>query len=36
MNAFYKRLIETVALKSVTSGFAKERIKSETAYVIAR
>lgn len=31
---FYKRLIATVPLKNVTSRFAMERIKSETAYVI--
>ena len=34
-DAFYKRLIATVSLKNVTSRFAMERIKSETAYVIA-
>lgn len=34
-DGFYKRLIATVPLKSVTSRFAMERIKSETAYVIA-
>ena len=32
---FYKRLISTVALRNVTSRFAMERIKSETAYKIA-
>ena len=35
-DGFYKRLISTVSLKSVTSRFAMERIKSETAYVIAK
>ena len=35
-DAFYKRPIGTAALKSATSRFAMERIKSETAYVIAR
>ena len=34
-DAFYKRLIGIVSLKSVTSRFAMERIKSETAYAIA-
>ena len=34
-DAFYKRLIATVNLRTVTSRFATERIKSETAYVIA-
>ncbi len=34
-DAFYKRLIGVVSLKTVTSRFAMERIKSETAYVIA-
>lgn len=34
-DGFYKRLISTVSLKGVTSRFAMERIKSETAYVIA-
>ena len=33
-DAFYKRLIEGVALRNVTSRFAMERIKSETAYKI--
>ncbi|WP_171216805.1 Lrp/AsnC family transcriptional regulator [Enterovirga aerilata] len=33
-DAFYKRLISTVSLKNVTSRFAMERIKSETAYEI--
>lgn len=32
---FYKKLIGAVALKNVTSRFAMERIKSETAYKIA-
>ena len=34
-DGFYKRLIATAPLKSVTSRFAMERIKSETAYTIA-
>ncbi len=34
-DAFYKRLIGIVPLRQVTSRFAMERIKSETAYVIA-
>jgi Lrp/AsnC family transcriptional regulator len=33
-DAFYKRLIETVALKNVTSRFAMERIKQTTALPI--
>lgn len=33
-DAFYKRLINTIALKNVTSRFAMERIKQTTAYVI--
>ena len=33
-DGFYKRLIGGVALKTVTSRFAMERIKSETAYEI--
>lgn len=33
-DGFYKRLIESVALRDVTSRFAMERIKSETAYKI--
>jgi Lrp/AsnC family transcriptional regulator len=33
-DAFYKRLIETVPLKNVTSRFAMERIKSTTAYPV--
>jgi Lrp/AsnC family transcriptional regulator len=35
-DAFYKRLIGAVNLKSVTSRFAMERIKSETAYMIPK
>ena len=31
-DGFYKRLIETIPLKNVTSRFAMERIKSTTAY----
>ncbi|HYZ63719.1 MAG TPA: Lrp/AsnC family transcriptional regulator [Acetobacteraceae bacterium] len=31
-DAFYKRLIESVPLKSVTSRFAMERLKQTTAY----
>lgn len=31
-DAFYKRLIEAIPLKNVTSRFAMERIKSTTAY----
>jgi Lrp/AsnC family transcriptional regulator len=31
-DAFYKRLIETVPLKNVTSRFAMERVKATTAY----
>lgn len=31
-DAFYKRLIEAVPLKNVTSRFAMERVKSTTAY----
>lgn len=34
-DGFYKRLIAAAPLKSVTSRFAMERIKSETAYGIA-
>ena len=34
-DAFYKRLIAGVALRQVTSRFAMERIKSETAYLIS-
>ncbi len=34
-DAFYKRLIEAMPLKNVTSRFAMERIKETTAYVIA-
>ena len=33
-DAFYKRLIETMPLKNVTSRFAMERIKSTTALPI--
>ncbi|EJW13308.1 Transcriptional regulator, AsnC family [Rhodovulum sp. PH10] len=33
-DAFYKRLIETVPLKNVTSRFAMERVKSTTAYPV--
>ncbi len=33
-DTFYKRLVNTIALKNVTSRFAMERIKSTTAYVI--
>ncbi len=33
-DAFYKRLIGAVSLRNVTSRFAMERIKSETAYAI--
>ncbi len=33
-DAFYKRLIGAGSLKNVTSRFAMERIKSETAYAI--
>ena len=33
-DSFYKRLIGAVPLKNVSSRFAMERIKSETAYVI--
>jgi hypothetical protein len=29
---FYKRLIETIPLKNVTSRFALENVKSETAF----
>lgn len=34
-DAFYKRLIDTMPLKNVTSRFAMERIKSTTAWPIA-
>ncbi|HTE82024.1 MAG TPA: Lrp/AsnC ligand binding domain-containing protein, partial [Reyranella sp.] len=34
-DAFYKRLIDTMPLKNVTSRFAMERIKSTTAYPMA-
>lgn len=33
-DGFYKRLIETMPLKNVTSRFAMERIKSTTAYPV--
>ncbi|MBV9076484.1 MAG: Lrp/AsnC family transcriptional regulator [Methylobacteriaceae bacterium] len=33
-DGFYKRLIAAVPLKNVTSRFAMERIKSETAYAV--
>lgn len=33
-DAFYKRLIDTIPLKNVTSRFAMERIKSTTAYEV--
>ena len=32
---FYKRLIETIPLKNVSSRFALENVKFETAYPIA-
>ena len=31
---FYKRLIETIPLKNVTSRFARQRVKSTTAYAL--
>jgi len=31
---FYKRLIETIPLKNVTSRFAMQRVKSTTAYAL--
>ena len=34
-DAFYKRLIDTMPLKNVTSRFSMERVKSTTAYPIA-
>ncbi len=34
-DAFYKRLIDTMPLKNVTSRFAMERIKSTTAWPIS-
>jgi Lrp/AsnC family transcriptional regulator len=34
-DAFYKRLIDTMPLKNVTSRFAMERIKTTTAYPVA-
>ncbi len=33
-DSFYKRLINTIPLKNVTSRFAMERIKSTTAYQV--
>ena len=33
-DGFYKKLIETIPLKNVTSRFAMERIKSTTAYKV--
>ena len=33
-DAFYKRLIQAIPLKNVTSRFAMERIKSTTAYKV--
>ena len=33
-DAFYKRLISAAPLKNVTSRFAMERIKMETAYPV--
>ncbi len=33
-DVFYKRLIETIPLKNVTSRFALENVKSETAFPI--
>lgn len=33
-DAFYKRLIEAIPLKNVTSRFAMERVKSTTAYKV--
>ena len=32
---FYKRLIEAIPLKNVTSRFAMQRVKSTTAYVLS-
>jgi Lrp/AsnC family transcriptional regulator len=34
-DTFYKRLIDTMPLKNVTSRFAMERIKTTTAYPVA-
>jgi Lrp/AsnC family transcriptional regulator len=34
-DAFYKKLIDTMPLKNVTSRFSMERIKSTTAYPLA-
>ena len=33
-DGFYKRLIETIPLKNVTSRFAMQRVKSTTAYAL--
>jgi Lrp/AsnC family transcriptional regulator len=33
-DGFYKRLIQAIPLKNVTSRFAMERIKSTTAYQV--
>jgi Lrp/AsnC family transcriptional regulator len=33
-DGFYKKLIETIPLKNVTSRFAMERIKATTAYKV--
>jgi Lrp/AsnC family transcriptional regulator len=33
-DGFYKRLIETIPLKNVTSRFAMQRVKSTTAYTL--
>ncbi|GEO16610.1 Lrp/AsnC family transcriptional regulator [Microvirga aerophila] len=33
-DGFYKRLIEAIPLKNVTSRFAMQRVKSTTAYVL--
>ena len=33
-DSFYKRLIETIPLKNVTSRFAMQRVKSTTAYAL--
>lgn len=33
-DGFYKRLIETIPLKNVTSRFAMERVKATTAYPV--
>jgi Lrp/AsnC family transcriptional regulator len=34
-DGFYKRLIEAIPLKNVTSRFAMQRVKSTTAYVLS-